>query len=227
MKKEVVIIGAGKFGSAIIENLKDAKKFRIILIDNNEDTLKEFKDSVDKVYLGDAGNEKFLKEIGIDQADIFVVGIGENIQSSVLAASTIKENFKGRIICKASNKQHEDILRKIGITEIVSPERAAAKRAFFRIMSPIHNLEIINSMDDNGGEFATEFEGDISIVKVPLKKGWINSEVKSLKISSNISIIIVYRKDTIIIAKGNTRLLNGDILLVLGKNKELVNFLND
>ncbi len=225
-KKEVVIIGAGKFGSAIIENLKESRKFKIILIDNDEENLKEYKDTVDKVYLGDSGNEKFMKEIGVESADIFVIGIGDNVQSSVLTASIIIENFKNaRVICKASNKQHEDILRKIGVTEIVSPERAAAKRAFFRIISPIYGEETNSSGDE--GEFATEFEGDISIIKIPVRVEWVGFEVKNLKLPADISIILIYRKNNnVVIVKGNTTLVDGDKLLILGHNKDLINILN-
>ncbi len=222
-KKEIVIIGAGKFGSAIIENLKDNRKFKIYLIDNNEKTLKKFSDVVDKVYHGDSSDERFIKDIGVDSADIFVIGIGDNIQNSILTSSIILKNFKGRIICKSSNAQHEDILRKIGIKEIVNPEAEAAKRAYFRIMNPINELKYLEKY--NNEIYVTEFEGHISLLKFPAKKEWINKKIKDLKIE-NISIVLIYKSNQRpIIVKGDTKIEEGDFLLVIGKNSNIINFL--
>ncbi len=222
-KKEIVIIGAGKFGSAIIENLKDNRRFKIYLIDNNEKILRNFGDVVDKVYHGDSSDEKFIKNIGVDSADIFVIGIGENIQNSILTSSIILKNFKGRVICKSSNAQHEDILRKIGVKEIVNPEAEAAKRAFFRIINPMNELKYLEKY--NNEIYVTEFEGKISLLKFPAKKEWINKEIKDLKIE-NISIVLIYKSSNkVIIAKGDTKIEEGDYLLVVGKNSDIINFL--
>ncbi len=217
MKKlEIVVIGAGKFGTAFIEEVKRINsKNKIIVIDSDEDKLQAIDGIADKIFIGNSTNEKFMKEIGIDDADVFVVGIGTNMENSMLTASLIKQSFKGRIIAKAVNERHEDILEKIGITEIVNPEAMAAKGTALRILNPLYKFK-------NDGDFNTiEFEDEISFIKVKPKHEWQNTYVKDLKLPKNISIILLYRDNEVVVVNGDSKILENDLLWIIGKNKEL------
>jgi trk system potassium uptake protein TrkA len=88
-KKEIAIVGVGRFGSSVIEKIKDIPHLDIIAIDSNEEHLKK-EDNLSKYYIGNAAEDNFLNSLGLDSVDVFVVGIGDNIQASLLIASIIK-----------------------------------------------------------------------------------------------------------------------------------------
>jgi len=69
-----------------------------------------------------------LETLGLDELDGVVVSLGQ-IESSVLTTLHLKELKIPNIIAKALSEEHEKILKKIGATDVIFPERDMAKRA--------------------------------------------------------------------------------------------------
>lgn len=218
-KKEIVIIGAGRYSKTLIEKLKIIPKVSLIVIDKDPSRLESIT-GVKNIIVGDATNEEFLKGIGIDNADYYIIGVGSDFQSSLLIASNIKENFKGVVIAKSVNEQHEAILHKIGVEDIITPEVAAAKRTFAKIVNPLlrKGLEQYSML---------EVSDDVSIVKIPVKEEWINKAVKDISLTKGLAISLIYKKgNKATIVNGMTEFVKDDVVAVVGENKVLINFLN-
>ncbi|WP_030068197.1 NAD-binding protein, partial [Streptococcus agalactiae] len=81
--KSFVVIGLGRFGSAVAKTIAETEA-DLLVIDQNEDRVNLFKDMVPNAIIADAKDERVLDEIGIQDFDVAVVAIGEDIQSSVL-----------------------------------------------------------------------------------------------------------------------------------------------
>lgn len=219
-KKEIVIIGAGRYSKTLIERLKILPKVSLIVIDKKAERLESIT-GVKNIIVGDATNEEFIKGIGIENADYYIIGVGSDFQASLLIATNIKQNFTGQVIAKSVNEQHESILNKIGVEDIVTPEIAAAKRTFSKIINPL----VRKGWDEYS---MLEVSDNVSIVRVPVKEEWIKKTVKDIVLPKGTAIFLIYKKGTkATIVTGLTEFNKDDIVTIVGENKALIKFLND
>ncbi len=219
-KKEIVIIGAGRYSKTLIERLKIIPKVSLIIIDKNPEKLETIS-GVKNIIVGDATNENFIKGIGIENADYYIIGVGSDFQSSLLIATNLKENFTGTVIAKSVSEQHEIILHKLGVEDVITPEIAAAKRTFAKIVNPL----VRKGLDKYS---MLEISEDVSIVRVPTKPEWVGKAVKDINLIKGIAISLIYEKGKrATIVTGLSVFGKDDIIAVVGENKSLTKFLEE
>ena len=74
------------------------------------------------------------------------MAIGDAVESSLVCALVLKEDFKiPEIWAKAINAQQAKILRKIGVTEVVYPELEVGRRVAHTLLG--HRTEYIPTLD--------------------------------------------------------------------------------
>jgi len=122
-----IIIGLGYFGSTLASNLTN-QGHEVIGIDNNADKVDDMKDDISVVMEMDATNPNALKSLPLNDVDAVIVAIGEDIGSSVLALSILKNLAVNRLIGRAITPLHQNILIQLGIQEIVQPEEDSAQK---------------------------------------------------------------------------------------------------
>lgn len=220
-KKEIVVIGIGRFAKELIARLNNLSNYSIVAIDKDPVKLEQLQ-GVKNIIVGDATNEEFIKGIGIDNADFFVIGLGQDFQSSLIIASLLKDNFKGSIIAKSVNAQHESILRRLGILDIVTPEVAAAKGTFNKIVNPLF-------LKGGTDEYSmNEIADGVSIAKIPVIKKWEGLKIMDITIPKDVGITLNFKKGIKpVIVNGSTVLEYGDIMAIVGQDKPLIKFLNE
>lgn len=216
-KKEIVIIGIGKYSQSLINKLQKIPKISIIAIDKNEKALLKLK-GIKSLIVGDATDENFIKNVGIENADFYVIGIGSDFQSSLLIATILETNFDGTIIAKTMSVEHEKILNKIGVVNIIKPEEAAARGTFNKIVNP---FALRGTKDGD----IVEIADGVSTIKLAIPPIFYDKLIKNSKIPSGIIIPIVYKKGKLIIATGKTLLKQGDDFSIIGENNVLGKFL--
>lgn len=121
------IIGLGKFGSVVAEELI-SQGHTVIVADKDEDALKNIQSSPSYAYILDSSNPIALKEAGFDDVEVVIVSIGENVEKSILTLMALKEIGVNNIIAKATSNIHGQILSKLGASKVINPERESAKR---------------------------------------------------------------------------------------------------
>ncbi|MBP7730927.1 MAG: TrkA family potassium uptake protein [Bacteroidales bacterium] len=120
-----IVIGLGRFGSKLASNLMDMGH-EVIGIDHDSEKLEELKDSFTTVMKMDTTNLNAVKSLPLDDIDAVIVAIGEDIGSSILTMAILKNLNVKRIIGRAINQIHYDILKQIGIEEVILPLEEAA-----------------------------------------------------------------------------------------------------
>jgi len=115
-----IVIGLGYFGSKLASNLT-AMGHEVIGIDNQSERLDEMKQTVTTVMKMDATNINAIKSLPLNDVDAVIVAIGEDVGSSILTASILKNLKVKRIIGRAINQVHQNILNQIGVEEVVLP----------------------------------------------------------------------------------------------------------
>ena len=127
--RQVCVIGLSQFGSHLARQLVKMD-CQILVIDSDEERVNDIRDDVHRAVIGDARDFQMLDSVVADTVDEVVVSLGEtNIEPSILCALHLKQIGVKRIASTARNDDHAQILRAVGATEIVFPERDTAERA--------------------------------------------------------------------------------------------------
>ncbi len=120
--KQFAVIGLGDFGFNVVEALSKGEA-QIIAVDNDPAKVARVKDLSTHALQLDSTNEEALLEAGIPEVDAAVICIGRNLQDNILTTAILKRLGVSEIIVRASSALHEQILREIGATRIVNPEK--------------------------------------------------------------------------------------------------------
>ena len=84
--KSILIIGIGRFGQHLCENLCDIGN-DVMVVDQDESRLEAVSSKVVDAKIGDCTNEDVLKSLGVSNFDVVFVCIGTNFQSSLECTS--------------------------------------------------------------------------------------------------------------------------------------------
>ncbi len=144
MGRQFAVIGLGRFGFSVAETLIK-KGQEVLAIDRDEEKVEAVSDFATYAVQCDGTDEKALRAVNIQNADVAVVSIGEDIESSILIVMTLKELGVKQVIAKAVTPLHGKILMNLGVREVVFPERDAAIRLAHRLIAPnvIEYLQLV------------------------------------------------------------------------------------
>jgi trk system potassium uptake protein TrkA len=120
-----IVFGLGYFGAELAVNLT-RQGHEVIGIDNRMERVNDLKDSIAVAMEMDSTNPNAIKTLPLDDVDAAVVAIGEDVGSSILTLSILRNLGVKRIIGRATSPLHHNILKQIGIGEIVQPEEDSA-----------------------------------------------------------------------------------------------------
>ena len=106
MKKQVCVIGLGRFGATVARELYQAGH-DVLAIDIDEAKIQEALGHVTYAVRADATNETVLKELDVADFDVAVVALGnDNTQGSILVTSLLKSIDLPFIIARAADELH-------------------------------------------------------------------------------------------------------------------------
>ena len=213
--KQYLVIGLGRFGTSVAKTLYEAGE-NILGIDVSEELVQDRINNniLKNAIIGDASDEKILKDIGAENFDVAFVCIGD-IEASVMIALNLKELGIKSIIAKAINKKHGKVLTKIGATEIVYPEEHMGKR----IAELTMNTDIIEHL---------KFTDNFVLVEVKAPSIFWNNSLIKLDVRNKYNINIVGIKKS----KGeflpnptaNVVIEEGDVLVIITDKKTVESF---
>ena len=209
--KQFVVIGLGRFGSSIAKTLYNLG-YDVLGIDIDEEIVQSMADLITHTVQADATDENTLKTLGIRNFDVGIVGIGDDIQSSILVTLLLKEFGIRYVVAKAQNDLHGKVLYKIGADRVIFPERDMGVRV-------AHNLISSNILD------YIELSADFSIVEITALPEGHNKTMRQLDMRSKygLNVIAIKRegKEILVSPKADSVILKEDILIVVGKNKDI------
>ena len=134
--RQVCVIGLGQFGTHLARTLVKMG-CEVLAIDQNESRINDVRDDVHRALIGDARNFSLLSSVLSDTVDEAVIALGEtNIEPSILCALGVKRIGVRHVASTARNDDHAEILRAVGVDDIIFPERDTAERTARRIANP-------------------------------------------------------------------------------------------
>lgn len=211
-KKSFAVLGLGRFGMSVANTLAE-RGFDVLAVDIREERVNELSENVLHAIAGDATDENLLKALGIRNFDVAIVGMGDNMQASMLATVLLKDLGVPFIVAKARNELHARVLEKIGANRIVFPEKDMGIRL-------AHNLTTTNVID------YIELSSENSIVEVVSPAAWVNHTLKDSQIRDRfgVSVIAVKKGSQVIVSpKSDYVIAQDDVLVVVGSNEDIQN----
>ena len=213
-REPVVVIGLGRFGSALALDLS-RRGTEVLAIDRSAKVVQQHSTELTRVVAADCTDIDALRELGVDEFYIGVVAIGGDIESSILATSLLVELGVESIWAKAITAHHGRILERVGANHVVFPEREAGQRVAHLVSGQM--LDYVQVDDD----FAiAEIRPPKELVGVPLGHTGIRSKYGTTVVAVKPS------GGQFSNAAADTELIHDDVILVTGRLKDLERFAN-
>jgi trk system potassium uptake protein TrkA len=214
MKKQVVVVGLGRFGSSVARSLYNLGH-DVLAIDNDEGRVQSIMGKATHAVTGDATNESLLRELGILDYDAAVVAIGSDIVPSIMASVLLKTLGVPYVVSRARNELHGNTLERIGVDKVVHAESEMGGRLAHSLFNP--NVQEYLEITPNFG---------ISKMRVPMR--FVDMSLKELGFSNprdkyGLAVVAIQRRGTDITLNpdSNDRLQAGDWLVLAGRDELL------
>ena len=209
-KKEFVVFGLGRFGKSVATTLAESG-CEVLVVDNDDAKIQEMADIVTYAVKADVTSLEILETLGISNFDGAIIGIGEDLEASVMVTILVKELGIPYVLAKAQTELHAKILKKVGADAIVFPEKETGVRI-------AHNLLMGNFFD------AIELSSRYSIMEIDTPDEWNGRNLMELDLRAKykINVIGIKRQDSIDVNPSpQYKVLRNDIMVVIGENEML------
>ena len=124
---EILVIGLGRFGSALAQTLVDMG-YEVLGVDFDAEIVQDHAGTLTHVLQADTTNERALRQIGAGDVVTAVVCIGTDVESSVLTTSALVDLGVRNVWAKAITTAHGRILERVGAHHVVFPEADMGSR---------------------------------------------------------------------------------------------------
>jgi trk system potassium uptake protein len=202
----ILVIGLGRFGGAIAESLTELGR-EVLAVDSDHAIVQSYAGRLTHVVEADTTNEEALRQIGADDFDCAVVGIGTDIEASILTTSLLVDFGLRTIWAKAINVAHGRILERVGATRVVLPEREMGQRVAHLVAGRALNY--------------IEFEDGYALVETKPPQKYVGKTLGEAGIRSRHGVTVVSIKrhgQDFSYATADTVLDAEDLLIVAGKS---------
>ena len=136
MGRQIIVIGVGRFGSAVAMEL-ERLGHEVLAIDRSSRAIEAVADYVTHAVTADVTDQETLRELGAQDFDAAVVAIGTDERSSIMATVLLKKLGVKFVLAKAQNALHGDILSMVGADRVVYPERETGIRVAHSLTMPL------------------------------------------------------------------------------------------
>jgi trk system potassium uptake protein TrkA len=209
-RKQFAVIGLGRFGGSVARTLSQMG-YDVLAIDSDKNEIEKIMHDVTHAVQVDALDFEAVKSLGIRNFDVVIVGIGSNLQASILVTLQLKELGVNCVVAKAVGDLHGKVLKKIGADKVVYPERDMGARL-------AHHLVSTNIID------YIELSSEYSIIEMQTPKELVGRSVveADLRARYGVTVLALRRGREIIVAPGPDQILQEkDIMVVLGGTEEI------
>jgi trk system potassium uptake protein TrkA len=218
--RKVLVVGLGRFGSALAEELWDTN-CELIVIDRDPEAVDLHKQRASAAFVADATNPGVLQNVGAKDVDVAVVTSGEDFEATVLCVSQLAELGVKTIFARAANARQAHVLRAVGATRAVQVENEMGRRMAVQVLNPVAS-ELL--------EFATHFRV-VPWVAVPPYVG--KTLVEAAFRRHELNVLGYFRKDAgskdekprMRFVAPDYRIEAGDTLLFVGDEDHIEGFL--
>ena len=208
--KSYMLIGLGRFGAEVARRLCQLG-CEVVAVDTSQELVDAISSEVTHAVVADARDKNVLKALGAAEFDCAIVAVGGSLADSVLATMNLKELGVPKVVCKAHDETHKQVLLKLGADQIVIPEQEQAYR-LARSLSSRNVLDYIELAEDYG------------IIDLPVPTGWVGKNLRDLNVRAKlgVNILAVKKEQKIRLSPAaDYAFEQGDVVVILGDTAAL------
>ncbi len=209
-KKSFLVIGVGRFGSSFARNL-NRLGCEVVAVDEDIEKIHQISEQVTEAITGNIHSEGFLESLGLENFDAVMVAIGQDIKSSILISTMVKELGAKYVLSKANDDLHEKILKKIGVDWVITVEKEMGRKVALSLFSN----KIIDSID---------ITPDFRLVELLVLEEWVGKRVADIALFKKHQLMLtVIKRQGVVIAEPTPEEIfqAEDIAVVCGFTSEL------
>jgi trk system potassium uptake protein TrkA len=124
---EIIVIGLGRFGSALSRTLIEMGH-EVLGLDLDPQNVQEHTGLLTHVVEVDTTSLRALRQLGVADATTVIVCIGTDVEASVLTTAALADLEVPNIWAKAMTEPHGRILSRVGAHNVVFPEAEMGAR---------------------------------------------------------------------------------------------------
>ena len=133
---EIVLCGYGRVGRNIAQNLSDLS-IPYLVIEMDPERVSDLHSKGEKCIYGDASNAHVLSLARLDRARVLIITYPDPLSVVTTVKNALSINARIRIVARVHRKREAEILEKLGVTELVSPEYEASFEFLYRALAHI------------------------------------------------------------------------------------------
>jgi trk system potassium uptake protein len=211
-KKYICIIGLGEFGSELAREL--SRQFEVLALDQDANLVNAISDEVQRAMTLDVRDFASLSSVVTQDFDEAVVSIGESLESSILATLHLKRIGVPVIRAKAKSQDHASILRSIGASDIIFPERETAQRVAAQMINP-NLLDFIPLAED------------YQVIDLASPNAFYGKSLRELNLRKDFGVFVIAIKELVpprfvFMPDPDFVIKPSDILVAIGKEEDIL-----
>ena len=209
-REQVMVIGLGRFGSAVALEL-ERLGHEVLAIDRSEELVNEIAPDVTHALQLDAAEEDALRSAGAGDFATAIVAISSDAQPSIFATMVLKRLGVRTVIAKAGSLLHGEILARVGADRVIFPERETGLRL-------AHSFNVPNVLD------YLDIAPNFGIEKIRPPESFIGKSLGELDLKGRLGLtpIALRRGQQVFVNPSrDERLADGDELILIGRDDKL------
>ncbi|MFL6134852.1 MAG: potassium channel family protein [Nocardioidaceae bacterium] len=208
----MVVIGLGRFGTSLALELM-AQGTEVLGVDSDRKTVQSLAGRLTHVVAADSTDEEAMRQLSVHEFDRAVIGVGTDLEASILSASVVLDLRVPNVWAKAISAAHARILSQIGVHHVVRPEHDMGKRVAHLVRG-----RMIDYIEFDDGYAIVKTQPPQSIYGIPLGETHIRSKF-------GVTIVGVKRAgEDFTHATSETVIHDGALIIVSGRRDKVKRF---
>jgi trk system potassium uptake protein TrkA len=212
MKRRVIVIGVGIFGSNVVKQLAKMD-CEVIAIDKDKDAIQDIAEYCSKAIVADGTDKSIYKEFGLQESDLVVISFGENLSDSSLITVNLRKMGIRSIYVKAPNDEYKLVLEKVGATEVIIPEKEVA-------------IKLADSIVRPGVLDYFPLSEDYKIFEIAPPQDLLGRSLLELQLPKKFNVYVIAVRDILsdsifMMPGAEFKLKDGQVLIVIGRDEDI------
>ncbi|MBI4200265.1 MAG: TrkA family potassium uptake protein [Chloroflexi bacterium] len=207
MAQQVVIAGLGQFGTVLARTLAQLG-YDVLAVDRRPEPVRELADIVGSTVQGDTTSPGLWNDLPVKGADTGVVAFGSSMEANVMTTLLLRRLGVKKVIARSDSEFQSELLRAVGVDQVVEPWKESAQRLAHTLGSPIEGY--------------IEMTQDFGVAKVTLAGLPKGVTVRRLYDERGVTVLALRRGDRVVLEpRDDEEVKEDDILIVAGKDENL------
>jgi trk system potassium uptake protein TrkA len=204
----ILVAGLGRFGGTLALEL-ESLGFEVLGIDTSARRVQELSEQLTHVVEADTTDPVVLRQLGAADVQTAVVGIGTDLEASILTTSILAELSVPSIWAKAVTDAHGRILERVGAHHVVFPEHDMGQRVAHLVTGRVLDW--------------FQLDEHFAIVETTVPADLVGKTLAEAGIRARYGVTVVAVKPAgqgFTYATADTKLAEGDLLVVAGEPRQ-------